>query len=762
MKYYNPMKYPILLLFISSFLFPASSFAIGEQNKNEKEITFDALKIEKNARLIDLLFNPQDNVITLNNIELIEDDAPAIGVPEKYFGTEYRKATAPWQEDLEKGVVVKKTIILNNPEAWSGRLLFLGEEVQGNTEPLHLSINGYQILRPASSICCPHAQQYSIYEWLRWYFVDLPVGALKEGSNEILMWTDSEMPTWKVCIALDEEFARGSLTRTHHPNLSSKSLDGGNTWDDSKLGIKNSEDGEYTIRLSLDRYVPAGEFVSPVIDITGNSEVIKRSISSLTSDFFIDIEVPEKTTATANIRFGTSPLLSDTSWTSWEEVATGVKITKKSGEKRYFQWKVKLATNNPLISPSIKGIKVYSEWKNNSPNKKLGVVATTIHNGQVITPSYNYKYEDLSHPELQKFRKKFKLDKIVAGAKSEFEVMMRLLHWSYRIPVRVNPYSWNGNDIAVYKKAEKGTQKPKTDRTKTDLWDWILLDPGDKSMPQLQWNYTGRRRDAMCNYSNLSLQAALMSMGYQARYININSEGTSGHEITEVWSNEFNKWIYMDATRDYYYFDPDTGLPLNLLEIHNKLADKIPRIEIWQRPFALGPEADVIPRIRIGMREGPNLFSVEEDGYKIIKWMSYFRIPLRNDFYSNPNPIPIAQGYSMWGWDGYLNHYDEKFPKRPEFQRQSNRFVDFYEPLNQAQIFLEETDQPGVLKVEVRTHTPGFMSLLVKSNNGEWTEQENTVWNWKLKPGMNKIEVRVITSEKVLGPVSCIKVTCNP
>ena len=30
----------------------------------------------------------------------------------------------------------------------------------------------------------------------------------------------------------------------------------------------------------------------------------------------------------------------------------------------------------------------------------------------------------------------------------------------------------------------------------------------------------------------------------------------------------------MDATRDYYYFDAQTGIPCNLLELHNRLAAK--------------------------------------------------------------------------------------------------------------------------------------------------------------------------------------------
>ena len=35
------------------------------------------------------------------------------------------------------------------------------------------------------------------------------------------------------------------------------------------------------------------------------------------------------------------------------------------------------------------------------------------------------------------------------GATSEFEVMMRLLNWAYRVPLTQNGYSWNWNDVSV-------------------------------------------------------------------------------------------------------------------------------------------------------------------------------------------------------------------------------------------------------------------------------------------------------------------------
>ena len=187
-------------------------------------------------------------------------------------------------------------------------------------------------------------------------------------------------------------------------------------------------------------------------------------------------------------------------------------------------------TSDPLVTPALKNIIYSAEWENLSTNKKNGIFAEVIHNGHVTRSSYPFTYENLLHPGLEKYRKNAKLDKITEGASSEFEIMMRLLNWAYRIPLTSNEYSWDWNDV-------------------------VSIEKGEKDMPRLQSDYTGRRRDAMCLYSNQALIGALLSMGYQARHINLNSECESGHEVTEVWSNEYNKWIYMDATRDYYYFD---------------------------------------------------------------------------------------------------------------------------------------------------------------------------------------------------------------
>ncbi|MFC1608082.1 hypothetical protein ACFL47_08940 [Candidatus Latescibacterota bacterium] len=698
-----------------------------------RTVALDGAGMEQDAQLVNLRLNRHNGNIELDNSMLIEDDGPATGLPEGYGGDRM----LDWKEDLKKGVVIRKILMLDNPNAWSGRLVFKGIELKDNMTPLHISLNGVEFVRPPTRSAYPYARQFIDLNWDRWFYIDLPVGALKEGANEVLMWADGEESSWRILIAIEEEFARGSLTRTHHPNRSMKSADGGRSWSDTKLGNTDSVDGEYSIRLSLDRYVATGEYVSPVIDLVDSGNPLKRKVDIRDVNIAVGMDVPENTSATVFTRFGSSPLSDDPSWTAWRSVSPGQDIAG-TGNKRYLQWKAELATTDPLKSPSLKELRISTEWDDRSPNGEAGMVAHVVSNGRIVRGSYPLAYEDLMHPGLKTYRKNHKLDKIIDGASSEFEIMMRLLNWSYRIPVTSEAYSWDWNKMTRIEKGERG-------------------------MPLLQSEYDGRRRDAMCLYSNQALVGALLAMGYQARHINIHSEGMSGHEVTEVWSNEYNKWIYMDATRDYYYFDRETGIPTNLLELHNRLAEKVPRVETWQRPFASEMAKEVSSQIDIGMRQGNNKVSIEEHGRHLLEIMGHFRIIPRNDFLSKPLPVPVHTGNTMWGWDGFLNWYDEKFPKRWEYQMYTNRAADFYEPLNQSEVFLAETDSPGMLAVEVATFTPGgFDSFLIRVDGGKWIEREEPKWEWALRRGLNRIEVRAKNVRDVLGPVSALSVSYNP
>ena len=70
-----------------------------------------------------------------------------------------------------------------------------------------------------------------------------------------------------VWIARDDEYSAGSRTRTQHPNRSAKSTDGGETWDDKRLGTAGNVDGEYYARIFFDCYRQQGSLLLPVVDV---------------------------------------------------------------------------------------------------------------------------------------------------------------------------------------------------------------------------------------------------------------------------------------------------------------------------------------------------------------------------------------------------------------------------------------------------------------------------------------------------------------
>lgn len=732
------------LLALSPVLLSAeilNSDRTGEENsvrsvdRQVSELNLDAAALEHNAQLKRLNFDGKNGLIELESTVLVEDDAPGIGVPEGY--NSYRRGPVEWVEDLKDGVVIQKNLQIDRLSANSARLVFQGFEVMENTSPLHITVNGEKIIRPSSRYAYPEATQYIDWEWDRWYYVDVPAGMLREGENEIRMWAESDSTSWRILIAHADEFARGSLTRTTHPNRSMKSNDGGRTWSDSRLGALDAIDGEYAIRLSIDQHLPSGEYISRIFDLVDGDEVLKRNAADLRIDLDADLVQPESTRADLYVRFGSTPFVGDDSWSDWQEA--GSIRDYPVGERRYMQLRAELETDDPQFSPAIRNVSVEASWEDRSPNPGRVLAANVIHNGEIIRSSYGFSYEDLAHPGLSEFRTNHRLDQYVGIPASEFDLMMTLLNWAYRIPLAHEGYSWDWNEVTVIEMSEGG-------------------------MPLLGGPFEGRRMVGMCLYPNQAFIGALLSMGHQARHVNLHSEDLVGHEAIEVWSNEYNKWIYMDATRDYYYFDPETGEPLNLLEIHNLLAEQMPEPEDWRRPFGDRIGNEVVSRIDVGMREGVNDFSIEEDGRRLLRIMGHFRIIPRNDFLSNPLPVPVRTGATMWGWHGFLNWYDDIFPKREEYQTQTNRPTDFYEPLNQAKVFLNETDQPGLLRVDVDTYVPGGMDdLLVRVNGDEWeTAGGDVSWYWSLNSGRNTIEVRTRNVSGVLGPVSHIDVSYNP
>ena len=74
------------------------------------------------------------------------------------------------------------------------------------------------------------------------------------------------------------------------------------------------------------------------------------------------------------------------------------------------------------------------------------------------------------------------------------------------------------------------------------------------------------------------------SFGIAVRMVNLNYSIWGGHELTEVWSRDYEKWIMIDPQFDTMFVNRETGIPLSTLEVHQVfLAAYYPEGEVIDR-----------------------------------------------------------------------------------------------------------------------------------------------------------------------------------
>lgn len=162
-----------------------------------------------------------------------------------------------------------------------------------------------------------------------------------------------------------------------------------------------------------------------------------------------------------------------------------------------------------------------------------------------------FTYQDMNHPELVYFRKKYNLDSI-AGSASEMQQMINLMHWVH------NTIQHDGqHDIPKIKNADHMIQACK-----------------DTS------------RGLNCRGLAITLNECFLAMGFKSRYVTCmprELEFDDCHVINMVYSNELKKWIYLDPTNNAYIMD-EKGTLLSIEEVRQRMIEK--------KPLLLNPEAN--------------------------------------------------------------------------------------------------------------------------------------------------------------------------
>lgn len=316
-------------------------------------------------------------------------------------------------------------------------------------------------------------------------------------------------------------------------------------------------------------------------------------------------------------------------------------------------------------------------------------------NKPLIASMFKFSYQPYNEKKLEILKKEYKLLDITHPAKNEFEKILLIMGWvnsRWKIGFPHN-VSYNFDALDILRRARNGEQ-------------------------------------FFCSEYVTTYIQLLSSLGITARYVGL----FKGHAISEVWSDDFDKWIVMDPTYNIYY--EENGVPLNALELHNAWVSNN-----WKN-------------IKVISKNSNNEISYYQ--FKLIDYYENFFVSMRNDWFTNVYPRwhPISNSImnSIEWSDGYTKN-DIRVAK------ESNREQDLYWPLNHVYIKLTDyniLENTISLKLYLDTVTPNFDKFFIKLDDKEEINTVEPVFNWRLHKGLNTLEVASFNKFGIKGPPTII------
>ncbi|MCC6231838.1 MAG: hypothetical protein IT580_04300 [Verrucomicrobiales bacterium] len=207
--------------------------------------------------------------------------------------------------------------------------------------------------------------------------------------------------------------------------------------------------------------------------------------------------------------------------------------------------------------------------------------------------------------------------------------------------------------------------------------------------------------------------------------------------MTEIWSNQYRKWVMLDPTSNLY-LERD-GTPLNAFEIRQE----------WfyssgtNLVFVVGKERKRYRKeeLPIVLKQFPDFGELaihpdELDKYGFIGFIPNTDLMDRGHDYGGMFIIQdaLCEGTS---W------HQRVIPREPS--------VDPYFPIGQAA--LELGAMGGEIGVRAQTLTPNLDHYEARMDGGDWRPQEAR-FAWPVHDGTNRLEVRTLNRFGIPGPVS--------
>ena len=479
---------------------------------------------------------------------------------------------------------------------------------------------------------------------------------------------------------------------------SERSFDAGVNWHTGSLGDGFDICGEYLVRLRVKGCPPQGVLTSPVIDVSdpAGSGVISPLLTIRSVQLKGDLEKPSGTKVIFEIRSGSTPQFDPRSWSVWQP---GMRIDSPG---RYVQVRVLLKTRFADKTPIVKRLKLIVNLEEQSETAQTTELIE-IEQPEFIHGSYPFTYLK-PHLRLDRLRKQYCLDDVIASGKTELEQLALLRDW-----VHSQWLGWQSNKYPY-----------------CPPWDPLEILGTTKG----NWGF------GMCTHYGATYAGCASALGWVSRVLIVDH-----HCLAEVWYETDQKWILQDAgpCREYDANYEINGKPINALELHEALqSGNIGKVM-----------SNKLPQ------------NVVEPMDRYSETFCRFGIPLRNNHLTNAEPAELDHGYRQYHYDGYLWWSDGANPKYSEYSLQTSRPGDFYWSVNQTRIFTQVSDKPGWLQVQLEHNMPNFSYFSIHIKGEKVQEIESMELMWELVPGLNELCVHAVNDFGRKGRIARIVVHHN-
>lgn len=347
------------------------------------------------------------------------------------------------------------------------------------------------------------------------------------------------------------------------------------------------------------------------------------------------------------------------------------------------------------------------------------IVRATVSGPRFHAPELFAAVEDYHNPRLKRLRDEYELERVVADEPNEFRKLLKLRHWVQTRWHIDNEQLDGGDAFAILEKAKSGA-------------------------------------GFNCSHSMAVQHAVMASMGFVARDLGVDRNhedlGRSMHHgVNEVWSNDYAKWVLLDAKYDIH-FERD-GVPLSALELHDAVRADGGKSVVKMQGVERRPAPMDVP-------------NAPEGNIRSYWWVSYHLRPnpFTEPHWSGGSRLLVYDNDAFHNTTWYRGGSGGKLVKHwayaaqafiPTRSRHDIEWTPGVSDLRARQVAAEE------IEVELRSATPNFKGYLIRLNGGPWEPSSGNRARLRLRDGENRFEARSLNFAGVQGPVLSIAIEFN-